>query len=132
MIVLDHFKSINDTYGHALGDFVVQRTADILKASFREEDIIGRLGGDEFGVFYVGENSRDSLIKKAELICRLIQEIHPETAGNPGTSVSIGIVQRAKGDSFDDLYRKADAALYITKKQKNRNGFTIYAADSEF
>ena len=57
MIDLDYFKKINDTYGHALGDFVVQRTADILKASFREEDIIGRIGGDEFGVFYVGKKT---------------------------------------------------------------------------
>ena len=84
MIDLDCFKKINDTYGHAFGDFVIQRTAHILKASFQKENIIGRLGGDEFGVFYVGKNSRDALI------------------------------------------RKADAALYITKKQKNRNNFTIY------
>ena len=131
MIDLDHFKEINDTYGHALGDFVVQRTADILKASFRREDIIGRLGGDEFGVFYVGDNSRDALIKKAELVCQAIREIHPETVNGPGTSVSIGIAQRTDGDCFDDLYRKADAALYITKKQKSRNGFTIYEDDSQ-
>ena len=128
MIDLDYFKKINDTYGHALGDFVVQRTADILKASFREEDIIGRIGGDEFGVFYVGKNNRDVLITKAEQICQAIREIRLESAGGPGTSVSIGIAQRADGDCFEDLYRKADAALYITKKEKNRDGFTIYEA----
>lgn len=127
MIGLDHFKTINDTYGHALGDFVIQRTADILKATFQEEDIIGRLGGDEFGVFYVGENSRDTLIKKAEQICRAIRELHLETANGPETSVSIGIAQCTGGDCFENLYQKADAALYITKKQKHRNGFTIYA-----
>lgn len=99
MIDLDYFKTINDTYGHAAGDFVVKRTADVLKESFREEDIIGRLGGDEFGILYVGKNSSDILIKKAERICQAIMEIHP------------------------------DAALYITKKQKNRNGFTIYSED---
>ena len=128
MIDLDYFKKINDTYGHALGDFVVQRTADILKASFREEDIIGRIGGDEFGVFYVGKKNRDVLITKAEQICQAIREIRLESAGGPGTSVSIGIAQRADGDCFEDLYRKADAALYITKKEKNRDGFTIYEA----
>ena len=126
MIDLDCFKEINDTYGHAFGDFVIQRTAQILKASFQKENIIGRLGGDEFGVFYVGKNSRDALIRKAELVCQAIREIRLETASEPGTSVSIGIAQRTDGDCFDDLYRKADAALYITKKQKNRNNFTIY------
>ena len=54
---MDYFKKINDTYGHALGDFVVQRTADILKARCREEESIGRVGGDEFGVFYVGKKN---------------------------------------------------------------------------
>ena len=68
------------------------------------------------------------LITKAEQICQAIREIRLESAGGPGTSVSIGIAQRADGDCFEDLYRKADAALYITKKEKNRDGFTIYEA----
>ncbi len=129
MLDLDYFKTINDTYGHAAGDFVVKRTADVLKESFREEDIIGRLGGDEFGILYVGKNSSDILVKKAERICQAIMEIHPDAVEGPRISASIGIAIRTEKESFDDLYRKADVALYITKKQINRNGFTIFSED---
>lgn len=126
MFDLDYFKQINDTYGHAEGDYVIQQTANILKEFFRKEDIIGRLGGDEFCVFYTGKNSDEVIAKKAELICEAVRKIHPAEGGAPRTSISIGIARRVNDESFEELYQKADKALYIRKAQQGRNGYTIY------
>lgn len=132
MIDLDHFKQINDSYGHAVGDEVIRQTAEILTSSFRAEDVVGRLGGDEFCVFYTGQNDVGTLGCKAAQICEAVRHIHPAQNGGPGTSVSIGIARRESGDDFDNLYRKADAALYQRKEALGRDGYTIYSdgADS--
>lgn len=126
MFDLDHFKQVNDTYGHIEGDNVIRKTAKILKQSFRREDVIGRLGGDEFCVFYTGKNSYELLAKKAEQICEAVRQIIPAKEGAPGTSISIGIVRRMRDENFDKLYQKADQALYARKAQHGRNGYTIY------
>lgn len=118
MFDLDFFKQINDTYGHAEGDYVICQTSEILKKTFRKTDIIGRIGGDEFCVFYTGENHYKALIKKAERICKAVRKIHPADNGTPGTSVSIGIVRRINSENYEELYQKADKALYIQKKAK--------------
>lgn len=128
MFDLDFFKQINDTYGHASGDEVIRQTADILKTVFHKEDIIGRLGGDEFCVFYTGKNHYEVLAKKAEQICEAVRKIYPAREGLPGTSVSIGIVKRMGHESFNELYQKADIALYIRKAQQGRDGYTFYGS----
>ena len=125
MIDLDRFKQINDTYGHAEGDRVVRQTAEILKSLFRKEDIVGRLGGDEFCVFFTGQNRAPYLARKAEQICQAVRAIHPAQDGAPGTSASIGIAGRTGGETFDELYRRADRALYIQKSKHAGGGFTI-------
>jgi diguanylate cyclase (GGDEF)-like protein len=129
MIDLDYFKQINDTYGHARGDEVVRETAKILKSLFRAEDIIGRLGGDEFCVFYTGRNSDEILEGKAEQICSAVRRICPEEQGKPGTSASIGIAKRTGSENFDELYWKADQALYARKTGHGRGGFSLYRED---
>lgn len=131
MFDLDYFKQINDTYGHAKGDEVIRKLADILKESFRKEDIIGRLGGDEFCVFYTGKNYYETLTKKAEQICEAVRQIQPEAEGRPGTTVSIGIVRRTDNESFDELYQKADKALYARKARQGRDGYSIYETMEE-
>lgn len=95
---------------------MIRQTAEILTSSFRAEDVVGRLGGDEFCVFYTGQNDVDTLGCKAAQICEAVRHIHPAQNGGPGTSVSIGIARRESGDDFDSLYRKADAALYQRKE----------------
>ena len=126
MIDLDYFKHINDTYGHAIGDYVIRKTADGLKKIFREEDIIGRFGGDEFCVFYTGKNSDEILSQKAKQICEVIRSIRFGNDGEEGCSASIGIARRTEEDDFDSICHKADVALYLSKNQKGRDDFTIY------
>lgn len=129
MIDLDYFKHINDTYGHTIGDYVIRRTADELKKVFREEDIIGRFGGDEFCVFYTGKNSDEILSQKAQKICEAVRGISFENDEEGNCSVSIGIARRAEADDFESICHKADAALYLAKNQKGRNDFAIYQED---
>lgn len=126
MFDLDHFKRINDTYGHSEGDRVIRETAAILRSVFRKEDVIGRIGGDEFCVFYTGSNHTAVLTRKAEQICKAIRKIHPAGDGSPGTSASIGIARREGNEDFNELYQRADQALYVRKAQQGRDGYTFY------
>lgn len=115
---IDDFKNINDTYGHSAGDSVIKSIAEIIRGEFRENDIVFRLGGDEFAVYAVGVEDESS--GKA-VIDRVFDRIHimdvPEL-GNYKVNVSAGAIIRNKGGetSFEDIYRKADSCVYISKE----------------
>lgn len=115
---IDHFKAINDTYGHQAGDLVILGVADALRRTFRANDIIMRLGGDEFGVFAVGIVAREmgeAILHR--LFTRIENQKTPELSGET-VSISVGAVLSTgkKMPGFDDLYAAADAALYESKK----------------
>jgi len=115
---IDHFKSINDTCGHQTGDRVIIALADSLRVTFRTNDILMRLGGDEFGVFAVGvENPEmgEALIRR--LFSHLENIRMPELPGGT-VSVSVGafIHNGEEETSFDKLYSAADSAMYRSKK----------------
>lgn len=128
MIDIDCFKLVNDTYGHVEGDHVIKETAAVLKNTFRREDIVGRMGGDEFCVFYTGKNNIIVLEKKAEQICKNVRKIqlNKKSSNISKISVSIGIVRRLHNENFLELYQKADLALYERKSKQGRNGYTFY------
>jgi len=118
MLDLDHFKSINDRYGHAAGDKVLRATAAVWQAQLRGRDPLGRIGGEEFVVV-----CPDTTLEQALLVAGRLREaahglrfddIDPTLA----VSVSIGAAQaRKSGDSCDALIDRADAALYRAKQQ---------------
>ena len=118
---LDCFKVLNDTMGHQAGDAFLAAFAKALKGCFRDSDVVGRVGGDEF--FVLMKNVPDDRIvaEKAETVMR-ISRLLCETYLVEGLSVSIGI-SRFPGDGADitSLYAKADEALYRAKRSgKNR------------
>jgi diguanylate cyclase (GGDEF)-like protein len=122
-IDLDGMKWINDNCGHAEGDAALMRTAMVLKASFRESDIIGRMGGDEFAVLaFESENDEGS----AERINRRIQSnIDAENVRQPSKytlSLSIGISRYdpACSATVEDLLAKADALMYDQKQLRKK------------
>lgn len=125
IIDIDDFKIANDNFGHAFGDFVITKFAFELKAQFRNDDILGRIGGDEF-VIFIPVPSEEWVEKKASnLVSTLNQEISQDES-KWKVAVSIGIaISPEYGTSFEALYRNADRALYETKK-RGKNGFTIY------
>ena len=120
---VDYFKKINDTYGHYNGDLALKRIADILKGVFRKNDILGRFGGDEFAVFMKGAGRADAAEK-----CQLLRQIISEAEFAPNTgplTASIGVAIAEPNQDFDDLYRKADQALYLVKEH-GRNNFHVW------
>ena len=117
-IDIDRFKSINDTYGHQTGDQVIQAVADALRTTFRFNDVMIRLGGDEFGIYAVGIIDRNM---GRAIISRLFEKIqHLQVPGLPQgkISVSAGAVIHTEADaaSFAELYAGADKAMYRSKK----------------
>ena len=123
IIDLDHFKQVNDTYGHETGDRVLQKVADALRHSFRLEDYVCRIGGDEFAVIMV--QMKPELIHVVEDKIANVRERMTDEDGLPPSTLSIGAA--FSGDPGDDeLFKKADLALYRTK-EKGRNGYTFYS-----
>ncbi|MCP1198572.1 diguanylate cyclase [Notoacmeibacter sp. MSK16QG-6] len=115
LIDLDHFKSVNDTYGHQVGDRVIRSLATLLSTSLRKTDLIGRLGGEEFGVILLDTDAEAA----AQVIDRL-RETFEETEfdveqGAFSVSFSAGISDFGAGMAAADLVRLADSALYQAK-----------------
>ena len=127
MLDIDHFKSVNDSYGHPVGDKVIQHLAQSMVANLRSFDTVGRLGGEEF-VLILPETSSDDALKIAN---RLREIIERSDAAESATgelihiTVSIGVASMKEGDpSFSNLLDKADKALYDAKsKGRNRVEF---------
>lgn len=116
MLDVDNFKRINDVYGHAQGDAVLTYLSGILKKVFRKEDVVGRIGGDEFVAFVHGDGGiRPQIAERAELILECIQDISLD--GHAHATVSIGIAfGPGAGESYEELYMAADQAMYVAKR----------------
>lgn len=126
---IDNFKTANDQFGHAFGDFCIKEFTGIIKEHFTEEDILGRVGGDEFVAFVSIANIKWAKEKAEELLHALDITCKYQSA-EWKMSASIGVaISPMCGTDFDTLYRNADKALYQTK-QRGKNGVTVYDNDS--
>ena len=108
---IDRFKSINDTYGHAVGDEVLKAVAEAMSAAIREADSVARYGGDEFLVFMPATGPEDAEIARARLEEVLAKE---GCAHKPPYAVSLGVHTSSDVD-FDELFRESDKDLYRRK-----------------
>lgn len=123
MLDLDNFKKLNDTYGHQVGDDFLVAIAQGIKSKFRESDIVGRIGGDEFFALMRGVTEREQIEHKAKELLAVIARVSKDYE-NTGISASIGIsIFPRDGRTLDELYSSADSALYKVK----RNGKNSYA-----
>lgn len=113
IIDCDKFKDINDTYGHLQGDEVLVNISKGLTQTFRKTDIVGRIGGDEFCVYMQDISSVDFVVSKCQQLMTVIRELNQ----NHHITVSIGISLLSDEKSYDDLFKKADNALYEAKKK---------------
>jgi len=122
LIDLDHFKSVNDRFGHAVGDHVLQIFARTATETLRASDVVGRLGGEEFAAL-LHDVSRDKAVVLAEAIRTAFAQATLEVDGYPAeATLSIGIVFSVNGASnLPDLLAQADHALYCAKENgRNR------------
>jgi diguanylate cyclase (GGDEF)-like protein len=129
LIDLDHFKSINDRFGHALGDRVLELFAEGARMSIRSSDLIGRLGGEEFAaVLY--DTGREKAVTVAERMRETFAQIAQDVDGRPVcATVSIGLVHcEAPVLDVPELLAQADQALYFAK-ERGRNRVEIASLD---
>lgn len=116
IIDIDHFKELNDTYGHPFGDEIIQLVSKSLKHQFDGKGIFGRLGGDEFIVFLNSIEKEEDIAKEAMRLNQTFRDI--ENSKSCKLTCSIGIAKFPEGGySFDTLYESADKALYYAKQQ---------------
>ncbi len=111
MVDVDHFKEINDTFSHAMGDRVLQHVAAAITQSVRPSDVVFRYGGEEFLVI-LNDVDVDDAAGVAE---RLRQNVSVPSAQRPTVTVSVGLVLRGRGETPDAVMARADAALYRAK-----------------
>ena len=122
MLDVDHFKSVNDRFGHPMGDQVLCKVADVLRSSVRTQDVVGRLGGDEFCLYLRETRQREVVL---QVIGRIVEGVHdivlPDGAA---LTCSIGVVLYEGQHCFNDFYWSADQALY-TSKERGRNTYSF-------
>ena len=120
LIDCDKFKSINDTYGHSVGDKVIIAVAKTLQKTCRDSDVVMRLGGDEFAIFTPKMLERTVAEKFFERLFENIRQIDIIEMRGKSIEISLGacFYDGYEEVSFDQLYRKADRAMYQSKKQK--------------
>ena len=120
---IDHFKTVNDTKGHAVGDAVLVAAATRIESCVRVSDTVARLGGDEFGIILEGVSERARAV--ARRVVEAMQAPVHTSQGEVSASVSIGVAAAMPSDDVDTLVRHADTAMYQAKA-RGRNQVALY------
>ena len=129
MLDLDRFKEINDLYGHQAGDAILLLVAGQLRAHFRQSDVIGRIGGDEFMILMKGVSSLPVTERHMDRLCRELRQLKDPEHPQITISCSVGAaVAPAHGRTFKELYSRADHALYRAKRQ-GKDGWSVFDGD---
>jgi diguanylate cyclase (GGDEF)-like protein len=133
MFDIDHFKAVNDTFGHAVGDQILKQVADIASVELRNADVIGRYGGEEFVVVLPMTNVQQACLV-AERIRVGVEALRvPTEKGDAKVTLSIGIVEMTgdeQSDSIENLTRRADEAMYAAK-QEGRNRIVTVTSEQK-
>jgi diguanylate cyclase (GGDEF)-like protein len=115
LLDIDHFKSVNDTYGHAVGDLVLSKVVETCRAILRTSDIIGRLGGEEFGILLPHTSLADGLAVLEKMRAAVAGLSIDTPCGPINVTASFGAVEFAPRVPFDDTLHRADLAMYSAK-----------------
>jgi len=132
IVDLDHFKHINDTYGHLAGDAVLRESARRMQNSIRQYDSIGRYGGEEFLILFPGCSEADSYAQADRLRRQLALTEMTVNDSSVRVTASFGVISALPGESWteEELIRTADEALYVAKKS-GRNRVEIVTSRSQ-
>lgn len=127
IIDIDDFKQMNDRWGHVFGDSVLALISEKMRKSFRKSDLISRIGGDEFMILAKGIKGsiKDGFLKKRlSDLQEELKNIKTPDGNHINVTLSIGGAQIQDGDTFHDIYKRADSVLYEVKKC-GKNGFKV-------
>ncbi|VAW64068.1 diguanylate cyclase (GGDEF domain) with PAS/PAC sensor [hydrothermal vent metagenome] len=128
MFDIDHFKKVNDAYGHQAGDEVIRRTSALLKGTMRNTDIAGRYGGEEFGVILVDTTAKNALVFTERLRQRIEAEVIEYETFEIKITISLGVSELTEAcDTYQDWLERSDQALYVCK-ESGRNQSRVYEA----
>lgn len=124
MIDIDHFKQINDTYGHTVGDQVLLQLANMLRGGIRESDMVGRYGGEEF-LMVLPNTKLQRAAEMAARLCKTIRENGIDVGQKANLTVSIGVAEYRHGEeNWQKFLSRADMALYAAKNA-GRNRWAV-------
>ena len=125
LVDIDHFKKINDTFGHQVGDFVLKELVQTLKSMFtRESDLLARIGGEEFAIILPDYQIEHAVKKAEEVLSRIRAEAYVHEDREIRFTISIGIAQLQESESVGAWVKRADMALY-SSKTNGRNRYTV-------
>jgi len=127
LIDLDHFKAVNDTFGHGTGDELLRQVAERLRGCVRETDTAARLGGDEFAVLQAMTDTPGGVQTLAQRIVDQVSAPYMIAGHEVSVGASIGVAHSADCGTIEDLFHNADLALYRVKSG-GRNGYRVYEA----
>jgi diguanylate cyclase (GGDEF)-like protein len=127
MIDIDHFKQINDRYGHAVGDEALEKLAECLQNNLRAADILGRYGGEEF-VVLMPETDLETARQSAERLVAHIRALTIETEHAPipfTASIGVAVFDHARDTAINELIQRADQAMYAAKQAGRNQVFAL-------
>lgn len=117
---LNGLKPANDQHGHAVGDALIRRAGEVLKAAAHSNDVVARIGGDEFAILLPGQDAQAA----AELIKRIhkVIEVNNHFYQGPRLSIALGAATAAKGSDLEAAHKQADQRMYVDKGDRRRGG----------
>lgn len=125
IIDIDDFKRVNDRHGHMSGDELLMRAANVLKKQFRSNDIVGRIGGDEFLVLMKDISDKNIVSDRCSQIVAAFREMQFDSMKNAQMSCSVGaVLSGAENLCYDDMFLSADKAMYRAKRSGG-NGYIV-------
>ncbi len=129
IVDFDNFKILNDTFGHAVGDEALKELSQKIKRLFRQTDIVGRVGGDEFFVLLLNYGQVSLLLQKAHSLCSDLRKTYEQDGQKVEITFSVGIsLYPNHGTTCTELYKAADSALYEVKKN-GKSGYCLFEGE---
>lgn len=116
---LNEFKSVNDRFGHGIGDELLKLVGRVLEEGVRDCDMVARLGGDEFGILLFKSDLEVARAKAQTLCCRIADQAVEVPTGSVGISAAWGVAPCEPGDSVEQVLARADRAMYMAKRSRD-------------
>lgn len=116
---LNGFKSINDRFGHGVGDTLLKRIGQVLQSGVRDCDMVARLGGDEFGILLFKTDVSVARAKAHALSCRIAEQKVDVAMGEISVSTAWGVAPCEPGDTVEQVLARADRAMYMAKRTRD-------------
>jgi len=115
---LNGFKSVNDRFGHGIGDQLLKKIGEVLQAGVRDCDMVARLGGDEFGILLFKSGVKIARAKAQTLCCRISEQVVDLPTGKVSISAAWGVSPCEPGDTVEQVLARADRAMYMAKRSQ--------------